>query len=376
MKVLFNAAFDTRENSGISGFIKSLIPHLAKLCELTILTPDPELFFNHGETVKIPEKVRTPRHALFWTLFQLPKLCTASYDLVFCPIPAAPLRSEIPVVATVHDLIPLLFLEPEKKTGMIYHRKKLLLWLGVQSLHKVDGIVTVSESTRQDLIKKFPALRSRTLTVIHEAPCVRPEAPEAEVIPDDLPRPSAHYLLYVGGHAPHKNLSRLIAAFARIAEQFPTLQLVIVGWGTPALVNRTRETIATYQLKDRVLILPNTLTSSQLSALYRNCQLFVYPSLYEGFGLPLLEAMTNQAPVICSNTSSLPEVAGDAALYFNPYSVEDIAQTLRQALTNESLRAQLKAKGLSRTSLFSWEITARKLYQFFQTITVKQKLRI
>lgn len=372
MKVLFNAAFDTRENSGISGFIKSLVPHLAKLCKLTILTPDPELFFNYGETVKIPERVRTPRHGLFWTLLRLPKLCTASCDLAFSPIPAAPLRSEIPVVATVHDLIPLLFFEPEKKTGMIYHRKKLLLWLGIQSLRKADGIVTVSESTRQDLIKKFPTLNSRTLTVIHEAPCVNPTATKVETAPVDLPPIPGNYLLYVGGHAPHKNLSRLAAAFAQIAKQFPTLQLVIVGWGTPALVNRTRKTIAAYQLKDRVLILPNTLTSSQLSALYRHCQLFVYPSLYEGFGLPLLEAMANQAPVICSNTSSLPEVAGDAALYFNPYSVDDIAKTLHQALSDGSLRAQLRAKGLSRVTLFSWETTAKKLHHFFQTIVTKQ----
>ncbi|MCR4424376.1 MAG: glycosyltransferase family 1 protein [candidate division WOR-3 bacterium] len=372
MKILFNAAFDTKENSGISGFIKSLVPQLAKLCELTILTPDPELFSHYGETIKISERVRVPRNSLLWTFFQLPKLCTSPYDLVFSSIPATPIHKKIPAVATVYDLIPLLSFEREEKKATIYHRKKLLLWIGIQSLRSADGIVTISEKTRQDLVTKFPALNSRALAAIPIAPCVNPVATEAETVPDDLPQPSTDYLLYVGGHAPHKNIPRLIAAFAQIAHRFPTLQMVLVGWGTPPLINRTREAIAAHHLKDRVLILPNTLTPVQLSRLYQRCRLFVYPSLYEGFGLPVLEAMANGAPVVCSNTSSLPEVAGDAALYFNPYSVDDIARTLQQVLTDDNLCASLKVRGLSRTNLFSWENTAKKLHQFFQTVIEKR----
>jgi len=372
VKILFNAAYDTKENSGISGFIKSLVPHLAKLCELTILTPNPELFSSYGETINIPKKVKVPRNSLLWTLFQLPKLCTSPYDLVFSPIPTTPIHKKIPAVATVHDLIPLLFFEREGKKAITYHRKKLLLWIGIQSLRNADGIVTVSENTRQDLFRMFPVLKSQRSTVIPEAPCVNLLAMAEGNILNDLPRPLSDYLLYVGGHAPHKNLLRLIAAFAQIAPRFPTLQMVLVGWGTPLLVNRTREAIAAYQLKDRVLILPNTLTPVQLSRLYQRCRLFVYPSLYEGFGLPVLEAMVNGAPVVCSNTSSLPEVAGDAALYFNPYSVEDIARTLQQVLTDDNLRASLKVKGSAHANLFSWENTAKKLHQFFQAVIEKR----
>lgn len=367
MRILLNAAFDTKSNSGISGYIRSLTPYLSRLCKITILTPDPELFAPYGETVKIPDRVRIPRNGLLWTLFRLPKLNLQRYDLVFTPTPATPIIQKIPTVATVYDLIPFFF---------PYLRKKILLRLGIQSLRRADGVITVSESTRRDLVEKFPALKSKAVVVIHSGPCVHPGREDREEKTFELPTISANYLLYVGGHAPHKNLSRLVAAFAKLASQFSDLQLLIVGWGTTKLISQTRDVIMAYQLQNRVLLLPNTLTAEQLSHLYRHCRLFVYPSLYEGFGLPVLEAMAHGAAVACSNTSSIPEVGGDIPLYFNPYSVDEITQTLYRALTDENLRAQLRSKGVSRASLFSWEKTAKKMYSFFQTVVREQSSRL
>lgn len=367
VRILINAAFDTKSNSGISGYIKSFTPYLSRLCKLTILTPDPELFAPYGETVKTPDRVRTPRNGLLWTLFRLPKLNLRRYDLIFTPTPATPIIRKIPAVATVHDLIPFFF---------PYPRKKILLRLGIQSLRRADGIITVSESTRRDLVKKFPALKSKAVEVIHSGPCVHPGREDRKEKNFELPTISADYLLYVGGHAPHKNLSRLVAAFAKLAPQFLDLQLVLVGWGTTELVSQTRDVVTAYQLQNRVLILPNTLTAQQLSHLYRHCRLFVYPSLYEGFGLPVLEAMAHGAAVACSKNSSLPEVGGDVPLYFNPYSVDEIAQTIYRALTDENLHAQLRSKGISRANLFSWENTAKKMYTFFQMVVQEQSSRL
>jgi len=349
LKILFSAAYDTRSNTGITGFIKCLVPPLSRLCDLTVLTPDPELFADCCATIPIPNWVRTHPGRVLWTFTRLPRFCARAYDLVLCATPAAPVGVPIPVIAVIHDLTPLVMNR--------YHRlkDKLPFWVGIQSLRWAAAVVTVSENTKRDLIARFPKLMSSAVQVIYEGPCVTPTADAAEFARQFMP-----YILYVGGHAPHKNVPRLIAAFARL-RIIEGLKLVIVGWGKPSLVARTRAAVRLHQLADRVILLSNDLTNAQLSSLYRNCQLFVYPSLYEGFGLPVLEAMAHGAPVACSNTSSLPEVGGAAVRYFNPHSVTDIASKLKKLLTDESLRLRLSQAGLAQAARFSWEETAQRL---------------
>jgi glycosyltransferase involved in cell wall biosynthesis len=173
------------------------------------------------------------------------------------------------------------------------------------------------------------------------------------------------YILSVSTIQPRKNYARLIEAFARIANsQFliRDLQLVIAG-GRGWMYEEIFQTVERLNLRERV-IFPEFFADDDLPALYAGATLFVYPSLYEGFGLPVAEAMACGVPVVCSNASSLPEVAGDAALYFDPRDVDAMADALHRALTDDALRADLRACGFVQIKQFSWEKAARELMQY------------
>jgi glycosyltransferase involved in cell wall biosynthesis len=180
------------------------------------------------------------------------------------------------------------------------------------------------------------------------------------------------YLLSVGTIQPRKNYVRLIEAFSRIANselgiagsQFAicNLQLVIAG-GRGWMYADVFHVVERLGLQERV-ILPAFVADEDLPALYAGATLFVYPSLYEGFGLPVAEAMACGTPVVSSNASSLPEVGGEAALYFDPRDVDAMADAMRRALSDESLRADLRARGFAQAQKFSWEKAARELMQY------------
>jgi len=165
-----------------------------------------------------------------------------------------------------------------------------------------------------------------------------------------------HYALYVGINKPHKNLPRLVEAFARITHHVSRFTLVIAGHEDPRYP-QARERAAALGL-DSVMFL-GAVAEEDLPALYSGADLFVFPSLYEGFGLPVIEAMACGTPVACSNVSSLPEVAGDAALLFDPHTPESIAAAICQTLQNAELRERLRRRGLEQAGHFSWEHAAR-----------------
>jgi len=172
------------------------------------------------------------------------------------------------------------------------------------------------------------------------------------------------YVLYVGGHGAHKNVRRLVAAFARLTAG-RDLRLVVVGWGSKADTTATWDAVRRYRLTDRVVMLSN-IDDSQLSSLYSGCQAFVFPSLYEGFGLPVLEALAHGAPTACSGTSSIPEVAGSAAIYFDPLSIADIARKAQMLLDDHSLAEALRKAGPRQAAHFSWETTADGIHRVAQ----------
>jgi glycosyltransferase involved in cell wall biosynthesis len=176
------------------------------------------------------------------------------------------------------------------------------------------------------------------------------------------------FVLYVGNIKPHKNLVRLIEAFAdlRRDDRFEPLKLLIIGdeiSKLPAL----RRAVHRHKLHKHVRFL-GYLPDQTLASLYRLASVFVFPSLYEGFGLPPLEAMASGTPVVTSNVSSLPEVAGGAAVLVDPYDVESIAEGLRRVLTNPALAAELRQKGLERAREFSWERSVRRTRELDQAI--------
>ena len=272
-----------------------------------------------------------------------------------------PLRG-IPTVLTVHDLI---------FRHLPAHHKPLNRWYLNAGLplycHRADHIIAISECTQRDLIAAYD-LPPEKVTVIYEAadPAFRPAAPEhiARVCARyDLPD---RYLLFVGTIEPRKNLTRLLAAFEVVHAEGLTDDLVIVGkrgW----LYDDFFARLEASPVRDAVLF-PGYVPDEDLPAIYAGAQTLILPSLYEGFGLPVLEAMACGTPVACSGTSSLPEISGDAALHFDPNDVESITDTLRCLLSDTDLRADLQRRGFEQAARFSWERVANETKAVYETL--------
>jgi glycosyltransferase involved in cell wall biosynthesis len=204
-----------------------------------------------------------------------------------------------------------------------------------------DAIVCVSESTRQDLLRFYQADPVRVVTVHsgHGTPAL------AEPV-DGLP---PRYILFVSTIEPRKNLGTLLDAFERLDYDGSLVVVGRVGWKSESLVPRLRG--------PRVLHL-DYLPAAKLASVYRNADVFVFPSIYEGFGFPLLEAMGHGVPTIAARSSSLPEIGGDASLYFSPTSAEELVAQLRRVLSDPTLRAELIARGYERVKQFRWDVAA------------------
>jgi glycosyltransferase involved in cell wall biosynthesis len=348
MRVAFNAAFDTRAAAGIALYIRRLVPCLARLCEITVLTPDPELFAG-CRVVRLPNSVRSTARRTMWTLLSLESHCRRDHDVLVSATPAVPLLGSLPSIAVVHDLTPLICHD------LVPAKEKAAFWLGLQSLRGADRIVTDSAHTRSDLIQLGLIDRSR-ISVAYCGPGIQNAPAAGRRAPVEGP-----FVLYVGSFAPHKNVQRLIRAFAA-TRAATSLKLVLVGTGSDSQVRNITRTATSSGLGDSVVILRG-LSDSDVSLLYRECHLFVCPSLYEGFGLPVLEALAHGAPVACSASSSLPEIADDAAWLFDPRSTTDMANKIEVALAAVDRPARPNAEGLAKATLFSWERTAQTIYR-------------
>jgi glycosyltransferase involved in cell wall biosynthesis len=226
-------------------------------------------------------------------------------------------------------------------------------------------LLTLSEASRRDLVELYGVPPGRVaVTPLAADERYRPSAEAAtlEAVRRKYVLPEC-FVLYLGSNKPHKNLVRLVEAWAKVQItvadcQIANRQLVIAGHWDPRYP-QAQQRVAELGLEDGVRFLGDV-SEADLPALYNLATVFAFPSLYEGFGLPPLEAMACGTPVVCANTSSLPEVVGDAALLFDPLDVPAMAAAIAQALSDADLRAALRARGLARARLFSWEHTARE----------------
>lgn len=233
---------------------------------------------------------------------------------------------------------------------------------------RADVVITVSESSRRDLIRYLNLLPAR-LVVVPEGvdPRFRPvtDGTERRVVRDRYGI-EGRYLLYVGGLNARKNVSGLLEAFAMVREHHPDVTLVIGGkrqWQTTEM----DQTFRRLNLNDTVHF-TGYVDDADLPGLYSAAEAFVFPSLYEGFGLPPLEAMACGTPVITSNVSSLPEVVGDAAITVDPNDVANIARGIDRLLTDEVLRSELRQRGFARVARFTWEHAARKTLAVYESV--------
>jgi len=265
-------------------------------------------------------------------------------------------------VVTIHDCIHLMF--PQylpSRMALAYARTSIRL-----AAHRATRVLTVSESSKRDILR-FVDTEPDKIDVIYNAFDDRfGIEPREEEVVRVRERYQLHdeFVLYAGNVKPHKNLERLIEAFDRVRKRgLDHLKLVIIG-DEISKYTSLRRAVHQHQLHKYVRFL-GYLPEETLAVMYRLAGVFVFPSLYEGFGLPPLEAMASGTPVVTSNVSSLPEVAGDAAVLVDPYDPDSIAGGIERVLTDENVRRDLRRKGLARAQQFSWEASIKRVRDIY-----------
>lgn len=300
---------------------------------------------------------------------QLPKLLKKfELDLVHFPHFNVPIFYRGKFVVTIHDLI--LFHYPTKRTSSLspffYFFKKLAHRLVIRNaVKKSEKILAVSRHTKDD-IEKYFSIPAGKIAVTYEAIDISRKTIN-ELIGKILEKYGIikPYILYVGNAYPHKNLERLVLVFREIAKKHPHLHMVFVG-KEDYFYKRLKEYVAQNFAKN--VIFADYVPDEHLPVVYREALLYVFPSLYEGFGLPPLEAMTENIPVASSNASCLPEILGDAAVYFDPNAMAEMAETIEKAISNRELRKELIKKGKQQVKKYSWEKMAQETLEIYTKI--------
>lgn len=258
-----------------------------------------------------------------------------------------------PVVITVHDMIHELFASQMDASGEQAKLKR-------EAIMAADAIICVSENTKKDLLEQYPVSDKKIAVVYHAADIDVSMSHGSEFVPE---RP---YYLYVGKHAAgYKNFNGLLTAFAKAVSVQPHVELCVVG---PPFKKVEEQMIAELKLSNHVAYY-GYVDDSHLAKLYRCSIAFVYPSLYEGFGIPTLEAMSCGTPVVASNRSSIPEVVGDAGLLFDPTSISDLTEILLLLLNSSTERIRFINKGYERVKEFSWNKTVAQTIDVYRSVS-------
>lgn len=282
-------------------------------------------------------------------------------DVLHSPVFVAPIA--LPCASVVSILDMTWFLMPEMHT-----RVKGAYFRGLipPSVRRAARVIAISEATRQDVIRMLGAPGEK-VAVTHLGVDLATFQPAAAETTHEIAAKygmRSPYLLYVGKIEPRKNLDALITAFDAIADEFPGHQLALAG--NPGWNYEHVLAAAAASGHSGRVHLAGFVQDADLPAVYAGATLFVYPSSYEGFGFPVLEAMACGAPVITSNVSSLPEVAGDAALMVDPKDAVALAGAMRRVLADEGLRGQMRTAGLAQAARFTWDRTARRTLQVYE----------
>jgi glycosyltransferase involved in cell wall biosynthesis len=354
---------------GIGTYVRSLVPALVrqdpsvdvKLFHARFGSQEPpERWVRDFWVEELPASIRTLYPS--WNLAARPPLPPSlqSADVVHATNPAAipPAAPGQRLVVTVHDLA------FKHYPGMFERSWRYLYELGLRAaVRRADAIITPSRNTAEDVLSRT-RVEPAKLHVVPLAASLDIETTDADLTLARLKVPEP-FILFTGTLEPRKNLVRLIRAYRRVAATGVPHALVLagaLGWHHSALMRE----IALEGPGEIALTGP--LSAEDLDALYRSADVFVYPSLYEGFGLPVIEAMARGIPTVASSTSSLPEVGGDAALWVNPRSVREIAHAIETILTDLDLAERLSARGRRRAEQFSWDETARMTLQVYERV--------
>lgn len=377
MIYVVDARTATRRFPGIGRYVVNLVQALEPLMEageqLAVLTTpsaqdDALVMLRTGpRTLRVEVRSSPFQLRQQWQVWRaLHGMPAGRAGLVYhSPYYLLPYRPGAPTVLTFHDLIPLRY------PGYVSLRARLLFRLSTAlALRTAQAIVAVSEAARRDLLATFGVPPAKVVTVYEAAdPRFHPQPASEQARVRTLYSLPERFFLYVGINKPHKNLETLFDAYSRLAEPRPGL--VVAGpWDDR--YPEARELAIRLGLGRAVRFL-GPVAEADLPGLYAAATAFVFPSRYEGFGLPVLEAMACGTPVACTGVASLPEVAGDATLYFAPDDSPALTAILGRLRDDAALRADLQARGLAQAARFSWPLTAQRTLEVYRRVAGRHK---
>lgn len=364
MKIGIDATFIGTENpTGLAVYTRNVVNELAKLHEDIVLWTAAETGFAlPGERVRsvlrefafLGQK-RFMIRPLWMELFFPGLLRSEGVDVLYSTVPGGMMHCPVPHVVTVHDLTPIVYPEDHPRSVRWNYCKRL-----PKILARSAAVIADSEHTKLDIVSHY-GLDPNHIKVIslgYDAANFRPVNDDSTLARYGLSR--GEYLVAVGSANRRKNLETLIAAFSRVNDRIPH-QLVLAGPISPSQEQSLRDIAKQHRTEDR-LIFTGYIPDADLPVIYNGAAMFAYISLYEGFGLPVLEAMACGVPVIASNTTSIPEVAGNAAFLVEPLDCAAVADAILKIATDDKIREYLKRAGQERAGSFSWEKTAEDIY--------------
>jgi len=361
---------DARESGTSTGrYIDKLIEHMDKLHpehQIIILT--------HAERTEFFANI-SPNFIIIQTPFKeftfdeqvgfLRQLRGLNADLVHFGMVQQPVMYHGSTITTMHDLTTARFTNPDKNPLTFKVKQLVYKWVNKTAARKSAAIITPTQYVKDD-VADFTGVNPEKITVTYEA---------ADYI-TDTPAPveglaGKQFIMYLGRPTPHKNLGRLIAAFVELHKTHPSLHLVLAG-KKDANYRRHEARVSAEHIPN--VIFTDFISDAQLRWLYEHCSAYIFPSLSEGFGLPGLEAMVHGAPVVSSNATCLPEVYGDAAHYFDPLDVSDMAAKITSVIDDPALRGQLVEKGKQQARKYSWDQMAEQTLDLYESVLNNAKL--
>jgi len=363
MSLTKTIAIDARESGTSSGrYVDKLIEYLHKLQPehtVILLAKAHRLEYLSGiaptfTIIETPFKEFTFGEQLGF----LQQINHLNADLVHFTFANQPVLYSGRVVTTIQDLTTIRFRNPDKNAAVFWAKLQVYKWMNKRVAHKSVALITPTQFVKDDIVAYAHCDPAKVSVTLESADRIL-DTPEPISALQDVP-----FIMYTGRPTPHKNLGRLIEAFRLLQKDRPELQLVLVG---KTDTNYQRHEALVRQQGISGVTFTGFASEGQLRWLYEHCTAYVFPSLSEGFGLPGLEAMRHGAPVASSNATCLPEVHGDAAHYFDPLSVTDMASKIGEVVDDSDLRQELIKKGTAQAAKYSWSRMAK------QTLAVYEK---
>ncbi len=377
LKIGIDARFYGPVGKGLGRYTKEIVDRIISLDKdnfyVVFLSPaNYDTFLCSSDRVKkvlIKSRWYSLKEQIFFPL----RINREKLDLMHFTHFNVPIFLSVKFIVTIHDLILTKFNSRKaSKLNILSYKIKYLAYQFViaKAIKKSQAIITVSEFTKKDILKKFK-VNEKKIFMIYEGVFAFTEVEGRGLEKDYDFNSKKPFLLYVGNAYPHKNLEGLIKIFIKLKNK--KIKLVLVGQ-MDYFYNRIKEITIKLKLsgnkdktKDRI-IFPGYVPDNDLAIFFKRATAYIFPSLYEGFGLPPLEAMSKSCPVISSNQGSLPEILDYAAYYFNPYNLEESCEKIEEFLKNEKLREEHVQKGLERIKFFSWDRAAAETLAVYNSI--------